>query len=170
MKYRVPLELETKRLVLRQFKEEGWRCPHKYYSDEEATRYTSGSASSEGETWRTMCSMVGHWQIRGYGPYALIKKSSSCLLGTAGFWYPNDWPEPEIKRALASDHWGKGYASKAFMEVQFIGREYLPEIPLISLIHPDNHPSMKLAEPLGAVLENEILFRGSVWKVYRHPK
>ena len=170
MKYRVPLELETERLVLRQFEEEDWRCLHKYYSDAEATRYTVGRAFTEGETWRTMCSMIGHWQVRGYGPYALIEKSSSLLLGTVGFWYPNDWPEPEIKWALAADYWGKGFASEAGREVQSIGRQYLPEIPLISFIHPDNHPSMKLAERLGAVLENEIPFRGNIWKVYRHPK
>ncbi|KEI70466.1 GNAT family N-acetyltransferase [Endozoicomonas elysicola] len=170
MKYRVPLELETERLFLRQFQEEDWLGLHKYYSDAEATRYTVGKAFTEGETWRIMCSMIGHWQVRGYGPYAVLEKSTGQILGPVGFWYPNDWPAPEVKWALASEYWGQGFASEAARKVQSIGRAYLPEISLISFIHSDNQPSLKLAERLGAVLEKEVLFRGGIWKIYRHPK
>lgn len=114
--------------------------------------------------------MIGHWQVRGYGPYAVIEKSTERLLGTVGFWYPNDWPAPEIKWALAQEYWGQGFASEAARKVQSVGRAYLPEISLISFIHSGNQPSLKLVERLGAVLEKEVPFRDGIWKIYRHPK
>lgn len=169
MQFQVPSQLETERLILRPFQDEDWKALYHYYCSAEATRYTVGRSLSEGETWRIMCSMIGHWQLRGYGPYAVEEKSSGELIGTVGFWYPNDWPSPEIKWALAPEYWGKGYASEAARAIQQVGHEYLPDIHLISLIHRDNNASKQLALAVGATLEQEIDFRGDRWLIYRHP-
>ncbi len=166
----VPTELNTERLLLRQFIDSDWNGLHKHYSDAEATKYTYGRALTEGETWRTMCGMLGHWQIRGYGPYSVVEKSSGKVVGAVGFWFPNDWPSPEIKWALSKPYWGKGYASEATRAVQAAGLKYLPNIALISLIHKSNHASIKLAENVGAALEKEIEFRGNAWNMHRHPR
>ncbi len=169
MENQVPLEIKTKRLLLRQFRDEDWRDLHQYCASEEATRYTLGRVLTEGETWRTLCSLIGHWQLRGYGPYAVEELASGRVLGTVGFWYPNDWPSPEIKWALAPAHWGKGFASEAARAVQQVGLAHLPEISLISFIHPENTPSLRLAEALGARFETAVPFRGTHWHLYRHP-
>ncbi len=166
---RVPERLQTDRLTLRLFRDDDWRDLHDYYGDENATRFTFGRRMSEGDTWRAMASMIGHWQLRGYGPYAVEETSSGRVVGTVGFWYPNDWPEPEIKWALAPAHWGKGYASEAARAVQAAGREHLPDVRLISFIHRDNTPSIRLAEAIGAHREKEVPFRGGRYVVYRHP-
>lgn len=168
MKFKVPKQFETERLILRQFQDEDWKDLHEYYSSEEATRYTVGRAFSEGESWRIMSAMLGHWVLRGYGPYALEDKCSGKVIGTAGFWYPNDWPSPEIKWALAPAYWRKGYASEAARALQKIGIEYLPEISLISLIAKENQASIKLALAVGACFDREIDFRGGKWDIYRH--
>lgn len=91
------LQLETERLLLHQFVHTDWTALHEHYSDIERAKFTFRRALTEGESWRAMCSMVGHWQIRGYGHYAVIEKASGEVLGAVGLWYPNDWPEPEIK-------------------------------------------------------------------------
>jgi len=170
MNYRVPLQLETDRLLLRQFQESDWQALHHYYASGEATRFTVGRAYTEGETWRTLSSMVGHWQLRGYGPYAVEEKASGNVLGTVGFWYPNDWPSPEIKWALAPQYWGRGFASEAARAVQKAGREYMPDIELISFIHRDNLASIQLAQAIGAEFDREVIFRGGRWHIYCHPK
>ena len=169
MNPRAPESLETSRLILRQFRESDWQDLHLYYSSETATQFTVGRAFSEGETWRTLCSMVGHWQLRGYGPYAIEHKKTGKVLGTAGFWYPNDWPEPEIKWALAPEYWGQGYASEAARAVQQAGRECMPDVSLISFVHSENQASIQLAQAVGAVFEKEVSFRGGLWHIYRHP-
>ncbi len=169
MNFLVPDHIETERLILRQFRESDWKDLHHYFSSNNATKFTVGRKFTEGETWRTMCSMVGHWRIRGYGPYAIEDKSSGIVLGTAGFWYPNDWPSPEIKWALAPQHWGKGYASEAARSVQQTGINFLPDISLISFINAENAASIRLALAIGATFEKEVLFRGAKWHIYRHP-
>ena len=116
-----------------------------------------------------MCSIIGHWQLRGYGTYAVEEKASGKVIGNVGFWYPIDWPCPEILWGLAPEFHGKGFASEAVRAVQAAGKEYLPDISFISMIHKGNVASIKLAESVGAVFEKEIEFKGGMVNVYRHP-
>lgn len=166
---RVPTTLETARLTLRPFRHEDWPALHAYYSDADATRYTVGRAFTEAESWRAMAGMAGHWMLRGFGPYCVEERDSGSVLGVAGLWYPNDWPEPEIKWALARPYWGRGFASEAARAVQAMAARYLPDLHLISLIHEENEASMRLAEAVGATFEREVDFRGSTARIYRHP-
>ena len=117
-----------------------------------------------------MASMAGQWLLRGYGPYAVEEKSTQSVLGTVGLWYPLEWPEPEIKWALARRHQGKGYASEAVRAVQSMVQECLPDLSLISLIDCRNAASIRLALAVGATLEREIEFAGSPFHIYRHPQ
>ncbi len=165
----VPRRIETSRLVLREFVHQDWPALHEHCSDLECTKFTFRRALSEGETWRAMASMVGHWQLRGYGPYAIEEKSTGTVLGTAGLWYPIDWPGPEIKWALSRRHWGKGFASEAVRGVQAMALLHAPELRLISFICRENTRSIGLAIAVGARLENTVGFRGGTWHVYRHP-
>jgi RimJ/RimL family protein N-acetyltransferase len=170
VKYLMPETIETDRLFLRMFRDEDWRDLYHYYSDEVCMRYTIARTLTEGECWRTMAGMIGHWVMRGYGPYAVEEKSTHAVLGTVGLWFPNDWPEPEVKWGLARQYWGRGYARHAASAVLHQAACCLPELQLISLIHPDNQRSINLALALGAKLEKKIDFRESIWQIYRHQK
>ena len=169
MKFIIPEQIETKRLIIRMFKnDQDWQAMHKYYSNEDCTKYTTGRLLTESESWRTVASMIGHWHLRGYGPYAIEEKSSGNVLGLVGLWYPNDWPEPEIKWGLIRDYWGQGFAVEAARAVQKMAAEYLPELSPISLIHSDNENSKNLALAMKATFDNIIDFRGNNWCIYRH--
>ena len=141
---------------------------HALYSDAECIKYTIQRSLSEAESWRTMAGMIGHWYLRGYGPYAVEEKSSGAVMGPVGLWYPIDWPEPEIKWALSRSFWGKGYASEAARAVKQMAAQYVPEMALISLIYSDNDRSKNVAIALGAKFEKEIDFRGIKVHIYRH--
>lgn len=168
LSYLIPEEIHSERLTLRTFKDADWKDLHHYYSDMECTRYTIVRTLTEGETWRTMAGMIGHWVIRGFGPYALEEKQSGRVIGISGLWYPNDWPEPEIKWGLVKSCQGKGFASEAALRIKQMAKEYMPQTPLISLIHGENKASIKLATTLGCHFEKSIEFRGSNWSIYRH--
>lgn len=165
----IPQELETGRLWLRPFADKDWRALHEHFSDEECTRYTYRRGLTEAATWRAMASMAGQWLLRGYGPYAVEEKATGTVLGTVGPWYPLEWPEPEIKWALARRHWGRGFASEAVRAVQRMAHERLPHLRLISLIDSRNLASIRLALAVGATLEREIEFGGAPFHIYRHP-
>ena len=149
MEFLVPEVIPTKRLVLRLFKESDWHAIHEHYSDEVCTRYTFGHALTEAESWRTMAGMIGHWYLRGYGPYAVEERESGKVLGMVGMWYPNDWPEPEIKWALIRRYWGQGFASEAARAVKHMAAEFIPDLALVSFINAENLASIKLAKAIG---------------------
>ena len=168
MTYLVPEKIATERLILRTFQEQDWRDLFVLYSDAEATKYTLRRVLNEDDTWRTMAGFIGHWQLRGYGPYAVEEKASGTVLGNIGPWYPHAWPEPEIMWSLARPFWGKGFAREAARAVKQMAHQTLPDIRFISLIDKNNIRSKKLAETLGAKFEREILFKEHRAYVYRH--
>jgi len=165
----VPLALVTERLLLRMPTEYDWRALHAYYGDADSVRYTVGTPLTEGQTWRTVAGVVGHWAWRGYGPYTMVDKDEGGVLGLAGLWFPNDWPEPEIKWALVPAARGRGLAAEAARAVRRMAREHLPGVRLISLIAHGNEASVRVAEAAGARLEREIEWRGGRAWIYRHP-
>ncbi|WP_428033880.1 GNAT family N-acetyltransferase [Amphritea sp.] len=168
MTYRIPELISTSRLNLVKVTIEDWPSLHNFYKDIEATRYTTGRPLSEGESWRIVAALIGHWQIHGYGPYSLKLKDCGAVVGVVGLWYPGDWPEPEIMWSLIPGFSGKGYAQEAALAVRQMAAAYLPELHLISLIFAQNRPSRKLAETLGATLEKRFLFRNKEALIYRH--
>jgi RimJ/RimL family protein N-acetyltransferase len=168
MKYLVPQNLETERLNLRMFTEADWPDMHEFYSDAEAVKYTIGKPMTETESWRKVAALIGHWEMRRYGCYALEEKQTGKVIGLAGLEYPAGWPDPEIQWSLARHSWKKGYAAEAVMAIKKMVPEFVPDISFISIIHPDNADSGKLANKVGAHFEKEFFFRDTVWHIYRH--
>lgn len=166
--YEIPSQLESERLILRMFREDDWRTMHAHYSHPECTRYTLGRVLSEGESWRLTATLAGHWLLRAYGPYALEEKASGAMIGAVGLWFPSDFPEREIKWALHPASWGKGYASEAARAVLDMARTVYPGQPPISFIDRDNAASIRVAQSVGAKLENEVDFRGRRFQIFRH--
>jgi RimJ/RimL family protein N-acetyltransferase len=147
--------LETERLVLRMWREEDFDAYAQICADEEVMRYLGGKTFDRTEAWRHMAFIVGHWHLLGYGHWAVEEKATGRMIGRLGFLNPAGWPGFEIGWTLARDSWGKGYATEgarralryAFTEM---GRDHV-----ISLIHPENKASIRVAERLGERLEGE---------------
>lgn len=169
MTYLIPEQIESERLILRLPQISDWQPLHRYYADEQLARYTTGQPLTEGQSWRTVAAMIGHWQIHGYGPYTLEEKANGEVIGVSGLWFPGDWPMPEIKWGLVAEKQGQGFASEAARATWRAAAQYLPDLHLISLIHSDNAPSIQLAKAVGAVFESAIDFRDSEFHIYRHP-
>ena len=137
-------------------------------SDPEVRRYLgSGDAPSREETWRHMAMHAGIWTIRGFGLWAVELRSTGELLGRAGVWFPEGWPEIEAGWVIAPEHWGSGYATEAAREALRQAFATLGVTHVISLIHPENLASRRVAEKLGGTIDktgsfrdHEILFYG----------
>jgi RimJ/RimL family protein N-acetyltransferase len=71
------------------------------------------------------------------------------LVGRIGFWNPDGWPGFEIGWMLRRSFWGRGYATEgARMALQFAFTP-LEQPQVISLIHPENAASIRVAQRLG---------------------
>ena len=160
---------ETDRLLLRQWQESDFEQYAAYYGDDELARYVGG-VSSRADAWRRMASLIGHWTLRGYGHWAVEEKETGRFVGGVGLWFPEGWPELELGYWLTRDMQGKGYATEAAIKSRTCAYEVVGAKTLVSYIHPDNEPSKRVAERLGAQFEKiiELLDHG-LHCVYRYP-
>lgn len=164
----VPETLETLRLKLRMLDEADWQPLCDLFHDEESVRYTIRTPLEDWQTWRMLACYIGHWRIRGYGPYAVIEKNGGDLAGVVGLWFPGEWPEPELKWALRKRFWGCGYATEAAAEVRDMVKRDLKWTRLISLIIHGNRRSVAVAQRLGAKFEKTIPFREGAADIFVH--
>jgi RimJ/RimL family protein N-acetyltransferase len=147
-------ELRTERLVMRGFREEDLGALAELSADSEVTRWVGDpDGLSREQTWRRMAYFVGHWELRGFGQWALFEQASGDLVGRAGLLQPEGWPGLEVGWLVARAHWGRGFAPEAGRASLHWARDALGADHVISLIEPDNERSARVAEKLGMTLE-----------------
>jgi RimJ/RimL family protein N-acetyltransferase len=159
--------LETPRLILRPFRGEDLDPYAALCADIEVMRYIGmGVALTRTDAWRSIAGMLGHWQLLGYGMWAVERKSDGAFLGRAGFLDPPGYPGFEIGWTFAREHWGQGYATEAARTALAYAFDVLDRDRVISLIRPGNERSMRVAEKLGERLSGEVDLLGSKALVY----
>jgi RimJ/RimL family protein N-acetyltransferase len=107
-----------------------------------------------------MAMQAGIWVLRGYGQWAVEVKATGELVGRAGVWFPEGWPEIEAGWVIGRDHWGSGYATEAGREALRQAFATLGVTHVISLIDPANVASRRVAEKLGGNIDKTDVFRG----------
>jgi RimJ/RimL family protein N-acetyltransferase len=146
--------LASERLVLRMFRESDLDAYAEMFADPEVVRYLGdGHRLSRDEAWRNLATIVGHWQLRGFGLWAVEEKHTEVLVGRVGCWQPEGWPGLEIGWALRRQFWGKGYATEAALQAVDFAFNHLRRDRAISLIQPENSASIAVALRLGMQFE-----------------
>ena len=145
--------LETERLIMRMWRESDFDEYAELCADPEVMRFLGGKVFDRTEAWRQMASMIGHWYLRGYGIWAVEEKKSERLVGRIGCINPEGWPGFEVGWTLKREFGGKGYATEAARRALEYGFNELDKPHIISLIHPENRASIRVAERLGETLE-----------------
>jgi RimJ/RimL family protein N-acetyltransferase len=141
--------LETERLLLRGIEEkdlDGWAT---LVGDPESARFIGG-AVDRAAAWRGMAAMAGSWQLKGFGMFSVIEKSTGQWIGRLGPWQPEGWPGTEIGWGLIKKAWGKGYAAEGTAAAIDWAFTTLGWTEMIHVIDPRNTPSIALAERLGS--------------------
>jgi RimJ/RimL family protein N-acetyltransferase len=142
--------LHTDRLTLRMLCESDLDAYAAMCADPEVMRHLGeGKPLSRPEAWRQLALMVGHWQLRGYGMWAVEERDTGRFAGRVGCWNPEGWPGFEIGWTLGRAFWGKGYATEAARAALRIAFQDLGQPRIISLIRPANVRSVRVAERLG---------------------
>lgn len=159
--------LETERLVLRGFSEADLEPLVAFYSDEETARFVGG-VCEPWEVWRRLASYIGHWDLRGYGMFALEDKATGRFAGCCGPWYPGGWPEPEIGWSLMAEFQGKGLVTEAANRCLSYAYDELGWTTAMSAIDPENEASKRVAERLGAQFEAHKPVCFFTADIYRH--
>jgi RimJ/RimL family protein N-acetyltransferase len=168
--------LETERLWLRPLCGGDFEDYAELCADAEVARYLVGRGTfTREQAWRSLAFLIGHWQIRGYGMWALVAKGTGAFLGITGLADPEGWPGFELAWTLARRWWGQGYATEGARAALDYAFGVLSKDRVISLIHPENRASRRVAERLGETLQGRTEMQGKELLVYgidrtnRHP-
>jgi RimJ/RimL family protein N-acetyltransferase len=161
--------LQTERLVLRPFREADIDGYAEMGADPEVMRFLSadGRLLSRADAWRQMAMFLGHWELRGYGTWAVEERATGAFVGRVGLHNPLGWPDRELGWTIARRFWGRGYASEAARAAITHAFGALGWTHLVSLIHPDNHRSTRLAERLGYHSQGTAEVAGLTLMMYR---
>jgi RimJ/RimL family protein N-acetyltransferase len=155
-----PRDVETERLLLRQFRDADSEAYFRIVSNPEVRRFIGGGAvPTREDAWRHMAMLAGIWTLRGYGQWAIEEKASGEFVGRAGVWFPVGFPEVEAGWVIGREHWGLGYATEAGREALRQAFATLGVTHVISLIDPENLASRRVAEKLGGSIDKTGVFR-----------
>jgi RimJ/RimL family protein N-acetyltransferase len=160
------ITLETDRLRLRMFRQTDLDAYAEMVGDPEVMRYLGGKTLSRTEAWRHMAMVLGHWQLRGYGFWAVEERATGAMVGRVGLWYPEGWPDVEVGWTLRRAFWGRGFATEAARASLDLVFDTLGQDHMISLIHPDNAASIRVALRLGEQFEGQTEIMGNPALIY----
>ncbi len=112
-------EIETERLILREWRESDLDPYARMCSDPEVMRYLPGVLDREGSE-EQIAGFVRHWEERGFGLWAVEHRATGTFIGFAGLLRQENWPEGEHKTEvgwrLDCSFWGWGLATEAARE------------------------------------------------------
>jgi len=150
--------LVTERLRLRSFRGSDFEDYAALNSDSEVLRHLGCGLEpwDRGRSWRHMAFLMGHWQLGGAGMWAVEEQATGAFVGMIGFAAPEGWPGFELAWILARRFWGKGYATEGAREALAYAFNALEREQVISLIHPENRASVRVALKIGERLQGSI--------------
>ena len=99
--------------------------------------------------------------------FAVVPRGEDAVIGYCGFHHHPEVPgEIEIGYRLPPDYWNRGLITEAARAVRNHAFADLKLPRVISLVHPENIPSRRVAEKNGMKVGKQITFRGFPTLVY----
>jgi RimJ/RimL family protein N-acetyltransferase len=147
--------LETSRLVLRLHTLADFAAFAAQRADPVVMKYMGSGPIGEEEAWGKFQSLIGHWQLLGWGTWAVEEKASGRYLGALGYAEkkrPKEHPAsgaPEMGWSFVSAAHGKGFASEALVAALVWGRDYFGPARVVCVIDDNNAASIRLADKHG---------------------
>jgi RimJ/RimL family protein N-acetyltransferase len=187
--------IETERLVLRRITTTDLPFYARIHADPEVARFLAhGNPRLLDETTAWLDSLLVAYRDRQLGQLAVTLRRDGTLLGRCGVshlevedelqpdgtrfahYYPSHAPtgkscvtQQELGYTFDRAAWGNGYAREAAKAIWQYTSSRRPEIDLVSLIHPDNARSIRLATSFGAALVDRTICFGRTFDRYVWP-
>ncbi|WP_266181138.1 GNAT family N-acetyltransferase [Dyella humicola] len=154
--------LETARLRLTALGERHFETYAAMLADPASTRWVGdGQPLDRTNAWRSLAMLIGHWQLRGYGMWALELKETGEFVGRAGLMQPEGWPDLELGWMLRPEFRHHGYATEAGNAILEFAWRRLNAQRVISLVRIGNDASDRVAERLGGEHIDDMDFFGT---------
>ena len=188
--------IESERLVFRRIEQADFEFFARIHADPIVARYLgSGRARSVQESHALLEGFLETYKTLELGPLAVLRKADGVLIGRCGLsdmalemnaasgklprvWYqrsqiPSNTEvifEQELGYTFDRSCWGQGYASEAAARVFEYASSTMPFRRIVSVIHPDNSRSIKIATKYGARQESNVVLMEQEFLRFRWPE
>jgi len=165
--------IETRRLRLRPMTLDDLPALAHMFADPEVMIYLpTGEPRSVEETQVELRYMVGHWQQRGFGVWAVTLRDTGEFAGYCGLQYLHEEPggvsaealqggtDVEVVAGLAKPYWQQGIAPEATRAALRYGFEAVRLARIVAAIHPDNDASRHILQSMGMKFDDAICYYG----------
>lgn len=146
--------INTAHLTLRAMRAEDFTRFAQIWAKPEVVAHISGKPWPKARSWDAFLRNAGHWQITGFGQWAVQVHRQPEMAGQVGFFFGSrglgeDFdPYPEAGWVLDSAAQGRGLG----LEAALAAHEWFDRVMAgrtVCMITPDNTASLKIAETLG---------------------
>ena len=141
-------QIETERLCLRSFRHRDLQAHHEAIGSDPQVTWSGKTVTLE-KSRQNIENRLKHWQIHGFGMWAVVTKDEGTLLGHAGLQQLEETEEVEIGYYFGQHAWGHGYATEAGEAALKYGFEELHLPCIVAVVRPENSASQHVLTKLG---------------------
>jgi len=159
--------IETERLILRAHQRDDFDALAAMWGDPGVARFIGGKPSTREESWARLLRYAGHWQLLGFGYWAVTLKEGAHFVGDVGFanWQRDITPSlegmPEAGWVLSPAVYGRGFASEAVQAAVAWMDQHTGGQTTSCIVDVDHTASIRLAEKCGYREFARTAFKGS---------
>jgi len=92
----------------------------------------------------------------GFGLNRVTLKDQDTPIGICGVLQRESLPLPDLGFAFLPEYRGQGYAQEAADAILQHAYSTLHQTQVVAIVHPDNHPSIRLLDKLGFCVDRQI--------------
>lgn len=163
--------IETERLLLRAWRTSDVDAYAALHADPDLRHVGPGRPLARDEAAAGLEGLIGHWEVHGFGRWAVEERSTARVIGCAGLSHPPGWPDPELGWLLARDRRGQGYATEAGRAALAYGFGDRRVDRVTSITRLAETAAQRVAARLGMRAGGETTWRGDTarWYVIDRP-
>ena len=160
---------ETERLLIRPFCLEDVTQLASILSDPEVMRYSVRGICDDAATRKFIEWCISCYESHGVGPWALIDKKSSDLIGFCGVSpeVVDNAEEINLGYRLAKRYWGVGLASESARAALIYAFSKKHVDSVVAIVEPEHIASRRVAEKVGFSNYKNVEFYGKPIRLYR---
>lgn len=163
--------LETSRLALRRLTLDDAEALFRTVGDRHVMHFWApGPDQNVKQTCERINAINEHWNIHGFGDWALIEKSQNSLIGFCGLHYITGTKEVNVGYAIEKSKWNMGFGTEIVKKILDIGFNQLRLKEIVAVIDPRNEASLKLIQKCGLTYWKDSSYMGRPRVVYKIAK
>ncbi len=148
------MQIQTERLVIRDYQQKDLEDIHEYGSDPEVVRYLPFGPNTREDSQNFLNRVMGKQKEEPREDYglAVVLKSEDKLIGGCRISKASE-REGNLGYILNRHYWGNGYATEAAKSMVELGFKELGVHRIYTDCHPDNVKSIRVLEKVGMTVE-----------------